>query len=315
MRAMVIDDFGGREQLKLRELPDPVAGPGEVVIGIRVAGVNPVDTKIRQGLLKTRLPHQFPIIPGWDAAGTILETGAGADRFRPGERVFAYCRKPIVQWGAYAERIAVPESSVARMPKGASFEAAGVIPLAALTAWQSLFDAADLQKGQTVLIHAASGGVGHFAVQFAREHGARVIATAGPANLAFVKSLGADAVIDYRAGDFRDGVRRAAPGGVDVAFDTVGGAVQSASAEVVRRGGVLVSILAFEDESAIAAHGVRPAYVFVRPDAMQLERIAALVDQGKLVPHIERIYPLASAAEAHERIESRHVCGKLALVI
>lgn len=315
MYAIAMDDFGGRDQLKGREMPDPAAGPGEVVIRIRAAGVNPVDCKIRKGLLQTRLPHQFPIIPGWDAAGEILETGEGACRFRPGDRVYAYCRKPVVQWGAYAERIALPESSVARMPEGVAFEAAAALPLAALTAWQSLFDAANLQRGQTVLIHAGAGGVGHFAVQLAREQGARVLSTAGPSNLDFVRSLGADEVIDYRAGDFREAVRRAAPDGVDVAFDTVGAAVQQASADVVRRGGVLVSILAFDDEASITARGIRPAYVFVRPDRVQLECLTERVESGRLIPHLERIYPLGAAAEAHDRIESGHVRGKLVLSV
>lgn len=315
MKAIVIDDFGGREQLKLREMPDPVAGPGEVVIRMAVAGVNPVDFKIRKGLLKTRLPHQFPIILGWDAAGTVAEVGAGVARFRPGDRVFAYCRKPVVQWGTYAERVAVSETSVSRMPEKISFETAGVVPLAGLTAWQSLFEAAGLQRGQTVLIHAASGGVGHYAVQLARESGARVIATAGPANLDFVRSLGAETVIDYRATDFCGEVRRIVPGGVDVAFDTVGGEVQDRSAEVVRPGGVLVSILAFQYEAQMVARGVRPAYVFVRPDAAQLDRLAAMMEAERLVPHIERVYPIADAAQAHAHSEEGHVRGKLALAI
>lgn len=315
MRAMVIHQFGGRDQLQPADLPTPVPGRGEVLIRVQAAGVNPVDVKIREGLARTRFPHQFPIILGWDVAGVIESTGPGATRFRAGDAVYAYARKAIVKDGTYAEFVVLPQANVALKPASLDFAEAAAVPLAALTAWQSLFDAAGLQRGQTVLIHAAAGGVGGFAVQLARWKGARVIATASAANHDYVRSLGAHQVIDYQQDDFVAAVRRAVPDGVDVAYDTVGGDVQQRSALAVRKGGVLVSILAFADEAAVRANGVEPRYVFVAPNAGQLKRLAQLIERGKLKVHLAARLPLAEAARAHEMIETRHTRGKIVLEI
>lgn len=315
MRAIVIDQFGGRDQLHLAEVSPPVPGRREVVIRVHAAGVNPVDWKIREGLLRTRLPHQFPIIPGWDVAGVIESTGPGARRFSPGDAVYAYARKPIIKDGTYADYVAVPETSVARKPANLDFAEAAAVPLAALTAWQSLFDAAGLKRGQTVLIHAAAGGVGGFAVQLARWKGARVIATASAANHDYVRGLGAHEVVDYRTDDVAAAVRRFAPAGVDVAYDTVGGEVQQRSAELVRPGGVLVSILAYADAETVRARGVEPKYVFVAPSAPQLARLAGLIERGRLKVTIAARLPLEQAAQAHEMIETGHTRGKLVLAV
>jgi len=312
MKAIAIMDFGGRNRLQLMELPRPEAGAGEVLIKVHAAGVNPVDWKIREGLLRTRLPHQFPVILGWDAAG-VVETGG--KKFRPGDEVYAYCRKPIVQHGAYADYIAVPESSVALKPRKFSFLEAAAVPLAALTAYQALFDAAGLKRGQTVLIHAAAGGVGGFAVQLAKERGARVLATASAAKHDYVRGLGADEVVDYQGVDFRKAIRKLCPDGVDVVFDTVGGAVQTRSAEVVKRGGVLVSILAFADTAAIEKRGVRPEYVFVCPNGKQLAKLTELAEAGRLRTRVEQVFPLKDAAKAHALIEAGHSTGKIVLRI
>lgn len=313
MKAIGIWNFGGREQLQLIDVPKPAPAAAEVLIRIRACGVNPVDVKIREGLVKTRIPHQFPVIPGWDAAGVVEAVGADCRRFQPGDEVFAYCRKPVVQWGTYTEYVAVPESSVALKPRGLSFDEAASIPLAGLTAYQCLFDAAGVMAGQTVLIHAAAGGVGGFGVQLAHSRGARVIATASAPNRDYVRGLGADAVVDYTKGDFRDAVRRLAPGGVDVAFDTVGGDVQSRSGDVVKPGGILVSILAYQDEAALKAKGIRTAYVFVAPSSAQLDAIAELAQQRKFRTHLAAVLPLEQAARAHEMIETRHTRGKIVL--
>lgn len=313
MKAIVLDDFGPAELLQLREVRRPEPARGELLIRVRAAGVNPVDWKIREGLLKTRLPHQFPIIPGWDVAGTIAAVGPGCRRFRKGDAVYAYARKPIVKDGCYAEFVVLPEKNVAAKPRKMTFQQAASVPLAALTAWQSLFDAARLQKGQTVLIHAAAGGVGGFAVQLARWKGARVIATASRANHDYVKALGADEVIDYSAVDFVEAVRSFAPQGVDVAYDTVGEDVQVRSTGVVRKGGVLVTILAPRPE-AQSAKGIRLQYVFVAPNAAQLKRLAALADAGILKTHLAAVLPLAHAAEAHRMIQTGHTRGKIVLV-
>ena len=315
MRAVVIHQFGGRDQLQLAEVPTPTPGKREVLIRVHAAGVNPVDWKIREGLLRSRLPHQFPIILGWDAAGVVASTGPGARRFKPGDAVYAYARKPIIKDGAYAEYIVLPESSVALKPTRLDFSEAAAVPLAALTAWQCLFDTAGLKRGQTVLIHAAAGGVGGFAVQLARWKGARVLATASAANHDYVRQLGAHHVLDYRQEDFVEAVRRLAPEGVEVAYDTVGGDVQKQSARVVRPGGCLVSILAFADEAAIRARGVEPRYVFVSPNAGQLKRLATLIERGKMKVTLAARIPLAEAVRAHELIETGHTRGKIVLEI
>jgi len=315
MRVIAFESFGGVEVLKKMDMPDPRPGPGEVRIRVAAAGVNPVDAKIRKGYLQSRIPHQFPLIPGWDAAGVIDEVGAGVSSLAKGDEVYAYCRKPVVQFGTYADYVVVPETSVARKPAKASMLEAAAIPLAALTAWQSLFDAAGLGAGQTVLIHAGAGGVGGYAIQLAKVRGAKVIATGSGRNHAYIKSLGADHVIDYTLEDFRIKVRQLCPGGVDVAYDTVGGDIQSKSADVIRKGGVLVSILAYENEESIKQRGIQTRYVFVSPNALQLSELAALYDSGKLRVKIASEWPLDRAAEAHRLIETGHTTGKIVLKI
>ena len=313
MRAIGISDFGGRDKLQLLDLPVPRPGYGEILVRVRAAGVNPVDYKIREGLLKTRLPHLFPVVLGLDAAGTVEACGPSAKWFAKGAEIYAYCRKPIIHLGTYAEYVTIPENYASPKPPSLSFEEAATLPLAALTAWQCLFDSAQLQPGQTVLIHAAAGGVGGFAAQLARERGARVIGTAGARNLDYVRGLGAHEAIDYAAGDFREAVRQLCPEGVDVAFDTVGGDVQARSADVVRPGGTLVSILALQDERALAARGIQVKYVFVVPNSSQLTELTRRVEAGRLRTTMAAVLPLDQAAKAHELIETRHVRGKIAL--
>jgi NADPH2:quinone reductase len=313
MKAIAIDQYGGRDQLKFREMPTPEPGPGEVRIRIRAAGVNPVDWKIREGLFRTRLPNLFPIIPGYDCAGVIEARGPGANAWGIGEEVFAYARKPVVSQGAYAEYIVLPEVQVASKPQSLSFEEAASMPLAGMTAWQSLFSAGGLRAGQSVLIQAGAGGVGGFAIQLAKARGAAVIATASARNHDYVRSLGADAVVDYTAGDFRAAVRAWRPEGVDLAFDTVGGEVQPASADVVRPGGTLVSILALQDHPSLRRADLAVRYVFAAPQAAQLALMGAMADAGALRTRLAAVIPLAEAARAQELIETRHVAGKIVL--
>ncbi|MCS6771918.1 MAG: NADP-dependent oxidoreductase [Kiritimatiellae bacterium] len=314
MKAVCFDNFGDESVLQIRDLPKPEPGKGEVLIRVHAAGVNPVDWKIREGLLKTRMPHQFPIIPGWDVAGTIEKLGPGCRRFKKGAAVYAYARKPVIKDGCYAEYVVLPEKNVALKPRSMDFKQAASIPLAALTAWQSLFDAAELQKGDTILIHAAAGGVGGFAVQLAKWKGARVIATASANNHEYVRSLGADEVIDYTQTDFVEAVRTLAPKGVDVAYDTVGESVQVRSIQTVRKGGTLVTILAPTPE-AQSARGLRLKYVFVAPNARQLARLASLIEAGKFKTHLTAELPLEQAAEAQRMSRTGHTRGKIVLVI
>lgn len=315
MQAIALNEFGGPEVLRPVMLDDPMPGPSEVRIRIVAAGVNPIDTKIRKGLVTQRIPHVFPVIPGWDAAGQIDRLGPDCTLFKSGDAVYAYCRKPVVQFGTYAQYIVLPEQQVALKPSNMNFEEAASVPLAALTAWQSLFDAGKLKSGQRVLIHAGAGGVGGFAIQLAKQAGAFVITTASPAHHQYVYGLGADEVIDYNAVDFRDAVLAGHPRGIDLVFDTVGGDVQTRSADVVRRGGILVSILAYSDRDAIAARGIDPQYVFVAPNRDHLMQISRLIDAGKMKTRLTHVLPLSQAARAHEMIETRHTAGKIVLVV
>ena len=314
MRAVAIQEFGGPEKLKLTDLPRPKAGRGEILVRVLAAGVNPVDWKIREGYLKDLLPHSFPLVPGWDVAGIVDEIGEGASRFRKGDKVWAYARKPVVQWGTHAEYVALPETSAAILPPKLLFEEAASVPLAALTAHQTWLKAG-LRAGEEVLIHGAAGGVGHFAVQLARNLGARVIGTAGTANQEFVLGCGAAGAIDYTREDFREALRRLCPEGVDVVLDSVGGDTLTRSFEVLKPGGRLVSIVERPDAGVAARRGVRAEYVFVEPSGEQLEMLTGLVSRGKLRPHVSKIYPLRDVAQAQRESQAGHVRGKLVLAL
>jgi NADPH:quinone reductase-like Zn-dependent oxidoreductase len=285
------------------------------VIRIVAAGVNPVDWKIREGWLKSRIPHAFPLVPGWDVAGTVEDLGDGVARFKKGDRVFAYARKPVVQWGAYAELIALPESSAAKMPSKLLFEESAAVPLAALTAHQSLLRDPSLGPGKAVLVLAAAGGVGHFAVQLARIAGARVLAVAGTANQEFVLGLGAESPIDYTREDWSDAVDRICPEGVDFVLDALGGEEQKKALNVLKPGGRLVGIVSPPDEALAKKREVSADYVFVSPSAEQLGQLASWVDAGKLRPHVSRVFPLAEAAQAQQLSQAGHVRGKLVLAL
>lgn len=315
MKAMVIDEFGGPEKLRMAEVPTPRPAADEVLVKLACTGVNPVDWKIREGRLQGRFPHAFPLVLGWDAAGTVAELGSAASGFAPGERVFAYCRKPQVQWGTYAEYVAMTASAVARMPDNISFAQAAAIPLTGLTAWQALFDAAQLRAGQTVLVHAGAGGVGSLAMQFARDTGARVLTTASGPNHNYVMSLGAELAIDYHQEDFVAAARRAVPEGLDVVLDTVGGFAQKDSFRALRPGGILVSIIGTPDAQEAQRLGVRSAYLFVSPDGAQLREIALLIQEGRVRPPEVHELELKDAAAAQVRSQGGHVRGKLVLRI
>jgi NADPH:quinone reductase-like Zn-dependent oxidoreductase len=306
MKAVRMHAYGGPEVLKYEDAPRPKAGPGEVLIRVHAAGVNPVDWKIREGYLKQTLGHSLPLILGWDLSGVVEGAGPGVTRLRVGDEV--YSRPDISRDGAYAEYITVKESEVALKPRSIDHIHAAAIPLAGLTAWQSLFDAAQLNSGQTVLIHAAAGGVGSFAVQLAKWKGARVIGTASKRNHDFLRTLGADETIDYTVTRFEDVAHH-----VDVVLDTMAGETQTRSWKVLKKGGILVSILTPPSPEEAAAHGVRQAFVFVQPNASQLAEIAKLVDSGKLKAILETILPLSEARRAQEISAGGHTRGKIVL--
>ena len=308
MKAVRIHEYGGPEVLRYEDAPVPPIAPDEVLIEVRCAGVNPIDWKIRQGLLKHTLAHKLPLVLGWDVAGVVVEAGSAANGFKPGDRLYA--RPDIARDGAYAEYIAVKAHDCARMPEKMAFAAAAGVPLAALAAWKALFDEAGLKSGQTVLVHAASGGVGSFAVQLAKAFHCQVIAVTSTPNVEMVKALGADRVIDYRRQDFAASVRD-----VDVVLDTLGGETQTKSWSVLRAGGTLVSVVSPPDPKSAAERNAKGAYAWVVPDGARLHLISGMVEAGKLRTVIDTVLPLSQAAAAHQRSASGRARGKIILAV
>ena len=306
MKAVRIHEYGGPEVLRYEDAPRPVVKPDEVLIRVHAAGVNPVDWKVREGHAKSMLKYPMPFIPGWDVSGVVQTTGLDTSRLKAGDEV--YSRPDISRDGAYAEYIAVRESEVALKPKSVDHVQAAAVPLAALTAWQALFDAAKIEPGQTLLIHGAAGGVGTFAVQLAKLKGARVIGTASKKNHEFLRSLGVDETIDYNTSRFEDVVH-----GVDAVLDTITGETMERSWQVLKKDGILVSILQPPSQEKAAAHGVRCAHTFVQPSVPHLNEIAKLLDAGKLKVVVEKVFPLWEARAAQDLSQTGHVRGKIVL--
>jgi NADPH:quinone reductase-like Zn-dependent oxidoreductase len=306
MKAVRIHEYGGADVLRLEDAPRPEPGPGEVLVRVHAAGVNPVDWKVRAGYLREWMKYKLPMIPGWDFSGVVESAGSSVDGWRAGTEVYA--RPDLSRDGSYAEYIAVRASEVGAKPKSVDHVHAAAIPLAALTAWQALFDAGGLAAEQRVLIHAAAGGVGHFAVQLAKWKGAFVAGTASARNHDFLRRLGVDQPIDYTSVRFEDVARD-----FDVVLDTMAGETRARSWGVLKKGGILVTILGQPSQEDAKAHDVRGAGIFVQPNPKQLDEIAGLVDSGKLKPHIEGVFPLAEAAKAHALSETNHVRGKIVL--
>ncbi len=306
MKAVCIYAYGDASVLVYEDAPRPHPGDGEVLVRVHAAGINPVDWKIREGHLKEMLHHTFPLVLGWDVSGVVEDVGAHITHLKVGDEVFS--RPDIARDGAYAEFIVIKESEVALKPKSIDHIHAAALPLAGLTAWQTLFDAAALLPGQRVLIHAAAGGVGHIAVQLAKWKGAQVIGTAAAHNHEFLRKLGVDQAIDYDTQRFEEVVEP-----VDVVLDTMGGEIQARSWKVLKRGGMLVSIVNPPSGEIAAAQGVRQAFVFTQPNAAQLIGIAKLVDTEYLKAVVETILPLSDATRGQELSERGHQRGKIVL--
>jgi NADPH:quinone reductase-like Zn-dependent oxidoreductase len=303
-----IHQYGGPEVLKYEEAPQPNPLDGDVLIRVHAAAVNPVDWKVREGYLRERVKHKLPLILGWDVSGVIEQVTPGMHRFKCGDEV--YSRPDLARDGSYAEYIAVRASEIAFKPSSVDHLHAAAIPLAGLTAWESLIGAAQLAAGRRVLIHGAAGGVGHFAVQLAKWQGAYVIGTASARNHDLVRQLGGDEVIDYQTTKFEDVVRN-----VDVVLDTIGGDTQQRSWKVLKRGGILVSIVSPPAPEIAQEYGVRYAYVFIEPNPAVLAELAQLIDAGKLRAVVETILPLAEARRGQEISQSGHARGKIALQV
>jgi len=306
MKAIRIHNYGGPEVLHYEDAPRPEPQAGEVLVRVHAAGVNPIDWKVREGHVKDFWHHKFPLILGWDLSGVVEELGRGVSRFKIGDEVYSV--PDPNRDGAYAEYIVVRESELALKPKSLHHIRAAAVPLAALTVWQSLFDTAQLQPGQRVLIHAGSGGVGHLAVQLAKWKGAYVFATASTKNKDLLRKLSVDEPIDYTQQRFEDVARN-----IDVVLDTIGGETQERSWSVLKKGGNLVSLVQPPSEEKAKELGVRAVFVGVQANGEQLAEIAKIIDSGKLAPVIDRILPLSEAGRAHELSQSGHVRGKIGL--
>jgi NADPH:quinone reductase-like Zn-dependent oxidoreductase len=332
MKAVIAERYGGPEVLELADVAVPEAGPNGVLVRVHASSVNPVDWKLREGHLSALWNLRFPVIWGCDLSGVVEQVGGAVTLLKPGDEVYGFKHGQVAKTyrGTYAEYVVVPENALARKPARLSFEEAAAVPLAALTAWQALVDYGGLQAGQRVLIHAAAGGVGVFAVQIAKALGAHVAATAGRRNQDFVRELGADLAIDYTQERFEDKLS-----GYDLVLDGVGQSVWSSSLRVLRRGGRLVTLAVPTPKSrsgklqffAVAISGIaagslkalvrgqRLLTAQVKPRGGQLEEITALIEAGKVHPVIEKVFPLEHVAEAHRESEKGHVRGKLVVKI
>lgn len=310
MNAAYIEQYGESTNIKTGKLDKPEAGEGEVLVKVKAAGLNPVDAAVVGGMLKDAIPGEFPLIPGWDVAGVVEETGHSVSRFSPGDEVYAYARRPKIQHGTFAEYVSLPESYLAERPTNISMDESGGIPLVGLTAYQSIFDFGELKKGQTLLILGASGGVGTLAIQLAKSVGARVIGVASEANHEYMKELGADITIDYKDNHVGEAVKESEPKGVDLIFHCSRGdsLTQVMEADVLKEGGKLASITNSKPD---ISNNVDFKYVFVEPNAEQLEHIAVLADNGKISVPVTDTFSLDEVGEALQKIESLHTLGKL----
>lgn len=307
MKAIAINRYGGPETLEYTDLPEPKVGPDVVLIRVKAAGINPVDWKVREGYLDGVFPSHFPLVPGWDVAGVVERVGPAVTEFSPGDEVVAYDREDHIQNGTYAEFTAAPVRTVARKPQTATWAQAGGLPLVGLTAHQ-LLEALDLRQGETVLVHAASGGVGSMAVQLARLRGVHVIGTASERNHDYLRELGAQPV-SYGDG-LVERVHELAPDGVDAAVELLGGETLESTPELL---GPLGRFASVSDPARALELGGR--YIFVRPNAEQLALLARYVDEGSLRVDVTRTLPLAEAAEAHRISQEGHARGKIVLEV
>jgi NADPH:quinone reductase-like Zn-dependent oxidoreductase len=327
MKAFIVDRYGSGDRVRSTAVPDPEVGEDDVLIRIHAAGVNPLDSKIRDGEFKLILPYRLPLILGNELAGVVVRVGSRAQRFKPGDEVYARPGKDRI--GTFAEFIAVREDDLAIKPKSLTMEEAASIPLVALTAWQALIERAKLKKGQKVLIHAGSGGVGTFAIQLAKHVGAIVATTTSAANVELVKRLGADIVIDYKKDRFEELLRD-----FDVVLNSLDAETLKKSLRVLKPGGKLISIsgppdpefakylgrgmlqwvmrlLSFRIRRQAARHGVNYSFLFMRASGDQLRQISALIDDGAVSPVLDRSFPFDSTKEAMAYVETGRARGKV----
>jgi NADPH:quinone reductase-like Zn-dependent oxidoreductase len=304
MKAVVLPRYGGADELEIVELAQPPCGPGEVLIQLRATSVNPVDWKVGAGHLDAAIPGEFPLIPGWDAAGVVTEVGAEVSEFAVGDEVFGYVRRPIAKWGTYAEYTVAEPGMIAKKPANLDWDSAAGLPLVGMTALQCL-DAVRVKEGDTVLVHAAAGGVGTMAVQIAKSRGARVIGTASARNHDYLVAFGAEPV-EYGPG-LLERVRWLVPDGPDAALDAAGGDAIELSIEAGTDPSRIVSIM----DPAIREQGGE--YVFVAADSEDLRQLAELTESRELIVPISETYPLDQAADAWRASQTGRTRGKIIL--
>lgn len=332
MKAFIVDRYKSNGALRLGDMPEPEIGDQDVLVAIHAAGLNPLDAKIRNGEFKHILPYRLPLILGNDVAGVVVRVGSKVRRFKPGDEVYA--RPDQNRIGTFAERIAMNEADVALKPKNLSMEEAASIPLAGLTAWQVLIERAKLKKGQKVLIHAGSGGVGAFAIQLAKHIGATVATTTSTTNVDLVRSLGADVVIDYKKEDFADALN-----GYDVVLNSLDKDTLEKSLKVLKPGGKLISIsgppdVAFAKESQLnwflqqvmrllsfgirrkaKQHGIGYSFVFMRASGEQLSKITSLIESGVIRQVVDRVFPFQATNGAMDYLATGRAKGKVVVSV
>jgi NADPH:quinone reductase-like Zn-dependent oxidoreductase len=306
MKAVVAHEYGAPEVLKFEEVQRPEPNEDEALVRVVASSVNPADPLTLSGKYAREFGTHLPLIPGYDIAGVVEKTGASVTKLKVGEAVYGY---PTFG-GAWADYVTVKESEVAAKPKSLNFVESAAVPMGALTAWQSLVDVAKLQAGQTVLIHGGSGGVGSFAIQIAKARGAHVIATASTANQDLLKQLGADVAVDYTKTKFEDVAKN-----VDVVLDPVGKETLARSYGVVKKGGIVMSLVARPDPVELKKHEIHGAGISSHPDAEDLAEIAQLIDAGKIKPMVTQVLPLSEAIAAQQKAATHHTRGKVVLRI
>jgi NADPH:quinone reductase-like Zn-dependent oxidoreductase len=306
MKAVVAHEYGAPEVLKIEQAPRPEPNEDEALVRVIASGVNPADPLTLSGKYAREFGTHLPLIPGYEIAGVVEKIGANVTKLKVGDAVYGY---PTFG-GGWADYVTVKELEVAAKPRSLNFVDAAAVPMGALTAWQALVDVAKLQPGQTVLIHGGSGGVGSFAIQIAKARGARVIATASTANQDLLKQLGADVAVDYTKTKFEDVARD-----VDAVLDPVGKETLARSYGVVKKDGIVMSLVARPDPVELKKRGIRGAGISVHPDAEDLTEIAQLIDAGKIKPTVTQVLPLSEAIAAQQQAATHHTRGKVVLRI
>lgn len=310
MRAAQINGYGGKEALRtVSDAPKPKLNEGQVLVEVHAAAVNPFDWKVREGYMKDAIPLQFPATLGGDLAGVIVELGEGVDDFKVGDEVYGQANAASGV-GSFAEFAPANVGAIAPKPKSIDFVAAAALPLSAGSAYQALVDHANLRSGQKILIHGGAGGIGSYAIQLAKQIGAHVVTTVSEDEIDFVKGLGADEVVDYKNQDFTETVKNC-----DVVYDTVGGDTATKSYQVIKPGGVLVSMVARPDKTLMSQYGVTAIAQNTKNTRERLSKLAELVDQGAIKVNIDKVFSLDEAGEALDYIHQSKHRGKVALKV